>query len=161
MKINNTGQKLTEHFKHKELFTKSADFVGKTHDLSDQVIKGLEFIRSYYGVPLVVTSSFRTVFGNESAGGKSQSYHLQGKAIDFQNLADKTGFAEKFKKDFQAVGSELKGNLDFLGVRGVFFYDTFIHIDSRGEAATGDYTVKNKLTPFFFIIGLFLFISSL
>lgn len=159
MKINNTTKKASEHFTHRELFTKSKDFAGKSHDLSDTTIKGLEFIRNYYGVPLIPTSTYRTPAGNMEAGGRSQSQHLLSNAIDFQAEHDRYSFARKFKADYLAPGSELKGNLDFIGVHGVFFYDTFVHIDSRTVPAVADYsTVKSKIGMLALLVLIFLLI---
>lgn len=159
MKIYNNKQKATEHFKHNELFTKSEDFAGKSHDLDDRTLRGLEFIRVYYDQPLRITSTYRTEAGNIAAKGASKSFHMLGKAIDFQAVENPAGFVQKFHSDYTARGSEIKAHLDHFGVRGVFFYPTFIHIDCRDDANSVDYRKPAGIGVLLLLVALFLLFS--
>ena len=64
----------------------------------------LNLLRSIVRKPFIVTSSYRTVYQNEKAGGRPGSLHLKGEATDIlikdfdwtsvANLAEDIGFKE-------------------------------------------------------------------
>lgn len=106
---------------------------GKQSPFDDTVVKRelivmLNAIRSRYGKPIVVTSGYRSPEHNAKVGGVKNSYHTLGLAADIrplnENRSDLTGL--------QAICDEMNPH------GGVGFYDTFVHVDIRGEHARWD-----------------------
>lgn len=56
-----------------------------THEvkLDSRVFDGIQHIRFMLGVQVVITSAYRTKLHNKEVGGKYNSKHLDGKAVDF------------------------------------------------------------------------------
>lgn len=52
------------------------------NNLDPDLVVRLDLAREYAGVPFIITSGYRTPEQNEAAGGKSNSAHLRGKAVD-------------------------------------------------------------------------------
>ncbi|MEM7387913.1 MAG: D-Ala-D-Ala carboxypeptidase family metallohydrolase [Verrucomicrobiota bacterium] len=50
--------------------------------LHDAVLQGLEWIRWYFGKPIIVSSGYRTDAYNRQVGGRPNSRHLYGLAAD-------------------------------------------------------------------------------
>lgn len=144
MQIENSNVYVTDYFQAKELFTKSKDFDEKSHFLDDQVIDGLNFIRIFFGEPIIVSSTFRTEKGNAEAGGADNSYHKKGMAIDFSWLKNNKEMIRLFAKVYFAENSSLKKQLDSIGINGVIVYNNFIHIDCR--PVTNRYIVNKNGT---------------
>ena len=119
---------LTEHFKTSEFFSKSPDAPNE-HYLDDALIGAAELIRRYFGVPVRVNSSFRTKAHNKAIGGKSNSMHLSGKALDlsFPGNHDKL---LKYHQEILTKG-DLYKQLRQAGINGFGLYDNFLHIDTR------------------------------
>ncbi len=125
----NSNRQITDNFTEAELYSKSADASG-SHFLDDNVIFGLQSIRSAYGIPIRVSSTYRTPLGNSLAGGVSQSQHLISKAIDFQFINNNTENIQRFQADWNARKS-IYHTLRAFGINGIGFYTNFIHIDTR------------------------------
>lgn len=94
-----------------------------------ELAANLQVVREKMGVPLRITSGFRTLTHNRKIGGKRNSYHLKGMAADFfpstMNLAD----CYILMKDLMDKGLIKKGGLKMYRDRG------FIHYDIRGHYA--------------------------
>ena len=88
-----------------------------------QIIRIFENLRARVGnIPLTINSGFRCPTYNQSVGGKPESQHLVGKALDIKTPKD-------IKPKEFALYAELSG------ATGIGIYKTFIHIDCReGEA---------------------------
>lgn len=106
---------------------------GKPSPFDDTVVKRelivkLNAIRSRYGKPIVVTSGYRSPEHNAAVGGVKNSYHTLGLAADIRSLSEN-------RSDL----SELQQICDEMNqTGGVGFYDTFVHVDVRGERARWD-----------------------
>ncbi len=106
---------------------------GRPSPFDDTVVKRdlivmLNAIRSRYGRPIVVTSGYRSPEHNKAVGGVINSQHVLGTAADIKPL-------EENMSDLP----ELQAICDEMNVHGgVGFYDTFVHIDVRGERARWD-----------------------
>lgn len=84
-------------------------------------------IRERLGRPLTqITSAYRTPEYNKACGGASRSWHMRNCALD---LVFDQGPDEAY-----AIACELRNEGLFQG--GIGLYETFIHIDTRGENAT-------------------------
>lgn len=106
---------ITPHFKLYEF---------QCNDKSDEVkydlqtVYALEAARQFFGVPITVSSAYRTPTYNKKVGGATGSYHTKGRAVDCYCSLPYTLLA----KFFEAYG--LKGI-------GCYYDDHFVHIDSR------------------------------
>lgn len=106
---------------------------GKSSPFDETVVKRelivlLNAIRSRYGKPVVVTSGYRSPEHNEAVGGVKNSYHTLGLAADIRPLNENRSDLTMFQK----ICDEMNPH------GGVGFYDTFCHVDIRGERARWD-----------------------
>ena len=86
-----------------------------------ELLTALQDIRDKFG-PLRITSGHRCEDHNKANGGNPNSYHLYGRAADFQPL----------KADIIEVANYIE-SLDWKHGLGV--YDSFIHLDTRSYKA--------------------------
>lgn len=119
----NYEAKISSNFKLKEVMC-----IGKykniSHDcglaiINRQLLYCLYLIRRDFGKPIIVESWTRCEEHNQKVGGKVDSYHLNGKAVDIRG---------KRKKDLDEL--ELLAKRFFLSVKR---YQTHLHCDVRGE----------------------------
>ena len=103
----------------------------------------LDLLRTEYGNPIYINSTYRSPEYNKAVGGKTKSLHLDFNAIDFsvQNKKDLKMLydlldnwdKEDDKFAFFVSLPKKKGNM------GLGLYKTFIHLDVR--------SVLNKTAP--------------
>lgn len=123
-----------QYFKWREFFiTNRADYApapgtGFSQKLWDEstrkeranirdLAQRLEVYRQAFGLPIKITSGFRSPALNKAVGGHLNSEHLQGKAADFVivgKMPTDTVVVDTLKKTWPG---------------GVGFYRTFIHLD--------------------------------
>ena len=86
-----------------------------------ELIVRLNAIRSRFGKPIIVNSGYRSPDHNKAVGGVKNSFHVQGLAADIrpEDLKD--------LPELQKIADELNPH------GGVGFYNTFVHVDVRGE----------------------------
>lgn len=119
---------LTENFSLSEFECKdgsemSARVICNIKDLS----VSLQALRDYLGLPIRITSGYRSVSYNRSIGGVRKSQHIQGKAADivvegYTTYEVKNSILELIQKGMMEQG-------------GIGLYDTFVHYDIRGTRA--------------------------
>ena len=111
----------TEVMKHFNYFEfDSPDIQGSGQLMSKELLEILDEVREDYGKPIVITSGYRTEAHNESVGGKKDSSHLKGLAVD---VACTTS-----RDRFELVRLFLEYGITRIGIA-----DTFIHIDIDDE----------------------------
>ena len=110
-------KKLSEHFRVREFRSKDG---ADTILISDETVKVLEDIRSYFGKPITINSAYRTPAHNKAVGGASGSQHVKGTACDIK-VKDVPSWA---------VAGYLEDNFKGLGIG---YYSTFTHVDTRGR----------------------------
>ena len=136
---------ISPNFVANEFYSKSAD-APDCHSLDDSLVQAVQFIRTYYNIPICITSTYRTATGNSLIGSSSTSQHRQPTgAVDFQacNKKERDYLVGQLYQQFKDKG-EVYQELRALGINGFGFYDSFVHIDPRteysGEVAFWDNT---------------------
>lgn len=104
--------KLTEHFTKEEFDCKCGC---GTNNISTELVNVLEIIRNGYG-PLVITSGCRCEAHNAREGGKKNSAHLRGYAVDIQCIVGN----DRYRLIRAALG---------VGITRIGVAKTFIHLD--------------------------------
>lgn len=116
---------MSKYFKPEEFASKDGAKSPYPNVVQESLLELLDTIRESYGAPIVVTSGYRSEAHNRAVGGVKNSYHTQGLAADLIPL----------KKDSWRL-KELQGICDKLNQNGgVGFYNTFVHVDTRGTKA--------------------------
>ena len=90
----------------------------------------LEFFREWVGVPIVLSSVYRSPAYNQAIGGAARSQHMQFRAADF-HVAGRGAPA-----DWAATLRQFRSQGAFSG--GIGIYDTFVHVDVRGTNVDWD-----------------------
>ena len=88
------------------------------NDMKPKIISIFENLRARVGEPLHINSGFRCEKHNKAVGGKKDSQHLLGMALDI-NLPK--GIPAK----------EMEGYMELSGAGGIGRYKTFCHCDAR------------------------------
>lgn len=88
--------------------------------IDDKLVNYLQRARNHFGVPVVITSAYRTESYNKTVGGAKNSYHVKGQAADHHT---------KGKVDL----FELARFYESIGCLGIIVYPNsgFVHIDTR------------------------------
>jgi len=115
--------KVSEHFDRLE-FSCSCQCGFSAVDVDLLAI--LEDVRSYFGVPVNITSACRCTNHNNSIGGALGSYHVKGMAADIQVR----GVDPDYVADYIESNHPTK--------LGVGRYDSFTHLDVRAIKARWD-----------------------
>lgn len=85
-------------------------------DMNSAVVESLDYARALYGLPIVLTSAYRTVEYELSQGRKGTSSHCKGLAVDIR-------CTDEFKR-IRLVTALLRAGFRRLGIA-----DTYIHVD--------------------------------
>lgn len=114
--------KISPHF-HREEFACKCGCGMDTVDA--ELLEMLEDVRFHFNSPVTINSANRCIDHNKKCGGSTNSQHLRSRAADI-NVAN--------------VHSEDVYN--YLDLRysqcGLGLYDSFVHVDSRGNKARWD-----------------------
>lgn len=95
------------------------DLIGNVRELASR----LQIIRDYLGVPIFISSGYRTLNYNQRVGGAKKSQHLTASAADiYSPYLSSTDI-------FKAILDLEKK--DMLKVGGLSLYPTFVHFDIR------------------------------
>ena len=94
----------------------SPDLKGSGKNMSDELISMLDIARKKFGKPLKINSGYRSVPHNKNVGGKPESSHLKGLAVDIAC----SNSTDRFK---------LEGILREVRFKRIGMGSTFIHVD--------------------------------
>jgi len=96
----------------------------------------IDEIRERAGLPITVTSAYRSPAYNRAVGGESASFHMRNQAVDIQCAALRASDLWKIAVSMRGKKFKLPGNGgDFLFKGGIGKYPTFVHVDTRGYNA--------------------------
>ena len=124
--------RLTKNFSREEFDSK--DGVCMPNDVLNNIVelvKNVQIIRDYVGVPLTINSGYRSPAHNKSVGGVTNSYHVQGKASDLSSSKITP------KKLYDAILKLIADGKIYNG--GVGVYNTFVHYDIGEKGRRWDY----------------------
>lgn len=107
-----------KYFTYREFDSPDLKDSGKL--VSNELISMLDVARKKYGKSLVINSGYRTIEHNAEVGGKPDSSHLKGLAVDISC----TKSTDRFK---------LEGILREVGFSRIGIGSTFIHVDIDKE----------------------------
>jgi uncharacterized protein YcbK (DUF882 family) len=85
----------------------------------------LDELRSRLGSPVILNSVYRSPEYTEKIGGVSESQHMEFRAADFVVRSSSA------PSDWAAVLKQMRAEGVFSG--GIGVYNTFVHLDTRGE----------------------------
>ena len=117
-KARDGDKKLSESFRVGEFACKD----GSDKILIDDALVGyLQRIRNWAGVPLIISSGYRTPFYNAKIGGASSSQHTKGKAADV------------YAKDRAKSIYQIAKYAEAIGVHGIECNEdkNYVHLDTR------------------------------
>ena len=102
----------------------SPDVQGSGQLMDAKILMMLDQVRDKFDKPIHITSGFRTPQHNEEVGGKENSSHLKGLAVDIA--------CNNSKDRFDLINCLLDVGFSRIGVA-----DTFIHADIDTDKAQG------------------------
>lgn len=119
-------EKLTEFFDYCEFGITDETDISIRENIKKLVINVMDIIRREYGMPIYITSGYRTPEHNKAVGGVANSQHIYGEACDF------TG--RDFKRLLRIIDeSDGKGLLNYDQMI-IYRKRQFIHISYRNES---------------------------
>lgn len=100
----------------------SPDFLGSGKLVSNELISMLDVARKKYGKSMAINSGYRTIEHNAKVGGKPESSHLKGLAVDIacNNSTDRFKLADILRE---------------VGFKRIGIAKTFIHADIDKDKA--------------------------
>lgn len=102
-------------------------------EVDGKILRILNFMRSKLGKPVKITSLGRTPAYNETLPGSSKnSYHLIRKDRPVYAVDSRPVLKSQLNEYKQIVLDNIS-TLKAMGLKGVGFYNSFIHLDTGGE----------------------------
>lgn len=125
-----------KHFKIEEILNagstdyKLEDIPEHLHQNIIPTMKVLEALREWYGKPIFLNCTYRSIAHNARVGGTRNSLHLVFNAVDF-TVSMKSDLPSLYE---QLIKYDNKETFDFLKPKsmGIGRYPTFLHLDTRG-----------------------------
>lgn len=106
---------------------RKSHYLGKTFYFNDKLLPIMNYIREELGSAVYINSANRSdVAYNKSIGGASNSQHIYGNAVDLSGV----GLVEFVTTAYEQENHHWQ-KLVQLGLNGLGFYNTFIHLDVR------------------------------
>lgn len=119
-------QQLTKNFKYSEFWCNGIEPPTGYYPNILTLAKELQKVRDAVGIPITITSGWRSKAHNTAVGGASSSQHLTGKAADVRIQ----GLEPKFANIYLAKYGNFKG----FGIA-----NTYTHVDIRDTFAIWTY----------------------
>lgn len=121
--------KLSEHFTVREFACSDGSDEIR---IDTKLVNYLEQIRTHFGVPIHITSGYRSPSHNAKVGGAKNSYHMKGMAADVVAK----GVDPK----------RISQYAELIGIRGIGCYENkkFTHIDTRTSKTLWIYNIYGK-----------------
>lgn len=94
----------------------------KSLKVNEKAMDALQHLRDLLGVPIKITSAYRTPEYNKRIGGARNSQHVKAKAFDIV-------LTEQVNPSILLAAAEI------CGFKGIGFYKTFMHVDVRTRKA--------------------------
>ncbi|MBK8609090.1 MAG: hypothetical protein IPL84_03885 [Chitinophagaceae bacterium] len=125
-----------KHFSSMEILTAGStdytleDIPENLHKNIIPTLKVLEALREWYGKPIFLNCTYRSIAHNARVGGSRNSLHLLFNAIDF-TVSVKSDLMQMYE---QLIKYDSKKTFEFLEAKsmGIGRYPTFLHLDTRG-----------------------------
>ena len=119
-------EKLTEFFDYHEFGISDETDISIKENIKKLVVNVIDKIQSEYGMPIYITSGYRTPEHNKKVGGVANSQHIYGEACDF------TG--RDFKRLLRIINEmDNKGLLNYDQLI-IYRKRQFIHVSYRNES---------------------------
>ena len=98
----------------------------------------LQYLRDWWQAPIKINSGFRSAKHNEAIGGADKSQHMVFATDIAPNLnSNRVGLIPPPDRQQEAI--EMVANVaDQIGFDGIGLYDSFVHLDMRGQKARWD-----------------------
>lgn len=111
--------KYVENFSYREFACKCGKCGLGGVEISRELLTALQVVRTVYGKPMVIVSGLRCPTHNRNEGGKDDSAHLTGEAVDIEvgNSRDRYELLSLLMVNFQRIG---------IG-------DSFLHVDIKQD----------------------------
>ena len=138
----NGNAQLSDNFVESEFYSKSED-APNCHTISSKLIQAVQLVRTVYGMPICITSTYRTALGNMLVGSSPTSRHRTPEAaVDFKacNEAQNDELIGQLYAEFREQG-EVYQTLRSLGKKKNFLARFFSQLG--GEDGLKDY--RNEL----------------
>ena len=147
----NNSSFIRPNFRANEFYSTSAKYgydVPDCHPMDEKLLDAAQFLRDFTGQKWSLTSTFRTLPHNRAIGSKDSSLHTKGMAIDIQptNSATRRSTLNLLFSDIAQKGPIYQG-LRERGINGIGVYDTFIHLDTRGNFTAWDESMRRAGIP--------------
>jgi uncharacterized protein YcbK (DUF882 family) len=118
--------KLTKNFELEEFACNDGTAVPKRfYDNCKELAENLQVLRDSLGVPLEISSGYRTVKHNKKIGGAPASFHLTASAVDL-----KADILPTYKIYMRILKLMAEGKMKKGGLK---CYPTWVHYDIRGK----------------------------
>jgi uncharacterized protein YcbK (DUF882 family) len=91
-------------------------FKGKEQNMDADFLDKLDEAREFAGIPFIINSAYRSPEENKAVGGKPNSSHLKGLAVDIKSTDSRTRFL--------VLNALIHAGFTRIGIA-----DTFIHVD--------------------------------
>lgn len=123
--MKNLNYNVSKNFKINEFACKDGTNVPKAY-LSNvfKIATQLEIIRTHLGMPIVITSAYRTKEYNKKVGGAVASQHLTASAVDIVVKGHTPHYVFTIIRSLMRCGAIAGGC--------IILYKNFVHYDIRG-----------------------------
>ena len=140
-------KQLTKNFHETEILDKSK-YDGTGFNFDERVVNIAQFIRDNTGKPVNINSAYRIKWYNDTIDGSAEnSQHIYGKALDLSGA----GVVEFMRKAFDERNANWY-HMITLGLNGIGFYNSFIHIDTRSGKFASWGEKKSEVQNYFLIL---------